>query len=177
MSNRRNVLPLPLPRERDTVGPALAWLETQGVRVHRRNVGATRSEYKGKTRYIQFSETGMCDYWFILPGGSGLHVEMEWKRPNGWPRAEQILWMLSVNARGGSAFWARNPETVQFVCGALLRGERLYQYTSGQYEMRVAEPREALAANERELHKYVGILLSKRDLTDRTRRCLAEYVR
>jgi hypothetical protein len=88
------------------------WLALQGIRVHRRNVGLIRQEYKGKSRWVRFAEPGMCDYWFILPDGSGRHIEMEWKRPGAWPRPAQIVWMISVNARGGTAFWARDLTTV-----------------------------------------------------------------
>jgi hypothetical protein len=90
------------PRESETIPPALQWLTLQGIRVHRRNVGLIRQEYKGKSRWVRCAEPGMCDYWFILPDGSGRHIEMEWKRPGAWPRPAQIAWMLSVNARGGS---------------------------------------------------------------------------
>lgn len=164
-----------VPRERDTVGPALAWLKLAGARVHRRNVGSFKQEYKGKTHHVQFNETGMCDYWFLLPDGSGRHVEMEWKRPGGWPRPEQILWMLAINAEGGIAFWARDVKTVQLAVGALLRGERLYQYTSGQYEFRPGSVAGWRRHNRRNHAEFVAALLQSGKLTPKLKRCLNLY--
>lgn len=166
----------PVPRERDTVGPALAWLSLAGARVHRRNVGSFKQEYKGKIHHVQFNETGMCDYWFILPDGSGRHVEMEWKRPGAWPRPEQILWMLAINAEGGIAFWARDLKTVQLVVGALLRSERLYQYTSGQYEFRVTSAEVCRRHNRRQMDEMIATLLRRKDAPAALRRALAKYL-
>jgi hypothetical protein len=51
------------PRESETIPPVLQWLALQGIRVHRRNVGLIRQEYKGKSRWVRFAEPGMCDYF------------------------------------------------------------------------------------------------------------------
>jgi hypothetical protein len=167
----------PVPRERDTVGPALAWLKLAGARVHRRNVGSFKQEYKGKTHYVQFNETGMCDYWFILPDGSGRHVEMEWKRPGGWPRPEQILWMLAINSEGGIAFWARDLKTVQTVVTALLRGERLYQYTSGQYEFRRGSIDECKNHNLRSYSEFIATMSRNGRISPKLKRYLKSLIR
>lgn len=104
----------------------------------------------------------MCDYWFILPDGTGRHIEMEWKRPGAWPQPMQIAWMLSVNSRGGIAFWARDLTTVQTVVLSVLSGDRLYQYSSGQYSLRPGESSACMQHHRDMLARYVAELLADR---------------
>jgi hypothetical protein len=164
------------PRESETVPPVLAWLALQGIRVHRRNVGLIRREYQGKSRWVRFAEPGMSDYWFILPDGSGRHIEMEWKRPGAWPRPAQIAWMLSVNARGGIAFWARDLTTVEFVVTSILRGDRLYQYPSGQYELRPGNSEDCRQHHRRALVEMAAGLLADRRTNPALRRQIRELI-
>jgi hypothetical protein len=164
------------PRESETIPPVLQWLALQGIRVHRRNVGLFRQEYKGKSRWVRFAEPGMCDYWFILPDGSGRHIEMEWKRPGAWPRPAQIVWMISVNARGGVAFWARDLTTVQFVVTSLLRGDRLYQCTTGQYELRPGNPGECMRHHRGILAEFCAGLLADRRTSPALRKQIQELM-
>jgi hypothetical protein len=164
------------PRESETVPPVLAWLALQGIRVHRRNVGLIRQEYKGKSRWVRFAEPGMCDYWFILPDGSGRHIEMEWKRPGAWPGVAQIAWMLSVNARGGVAFWARDLTTVEFVVTSLLRGDRLYQCTDGRYELRPGNAEDCMQHHRRALAEFGVKLLADRRTSPALRKQIQELM-
>jgi hypothetical protein len=172
-SKSRNIIP----RERETVKPALQWLALQGIRAHRRNVGLFRQEYQGKSRWVRCADPGMSDYWFILPDGSGRHIEMEWKSPGAWPTPVQIAWMLSVNARGGIAFWARDLTTAQFVVTSLLNGDRLYQYASGQYEFRPGNPRDCLEHHRRVLAEFAAELLADRRTGPKLRKRIQELIR
>jgi hypothetical protein len=164
------------PRESETIPPALQWLTLQGIRVHRRNVGLFRQEYKGKSRWVRCAEPGMCDYWFILPDGSGRHIELEWKRPGAWPGPAQIAWMLSVNARGGVAFWARDLTTVQFVVSSLVRCERLYQCTDGRYELRPGNAEDCIRHHRRALAEFGVKLLADRRTSPALRKQIQELM-
>jgi hypothetical protein len=123
-----------------------------------------------------FAEPGICDYWFILPDGSGRHIEMEWKRPGAWPRPAQIAWMLSINARGGTAFWARDLTTVEFVVTSLMKGDRLYQWTTGQYELRPGNYEDCRQHHRRVLAELGAKLLADRRTSSSLRRQIQELM-
>jgi hypothetical protein len=121
-------------RERDVTKLALDWLvNLRGVDVHRRNVGAMRREYKGKSRVIGFGEPGACDFWYVHDGG--MHVDLEIKRPGEWPCKNQIVWMLRVNAAGGLAFWIEGLETLKRVHDMIGSGHKISMYENGAFDL------------------------------------------
>jgi hypothetical protein len=128
-------------REREISKLALDWLiNLRGVDVHRRNVGAMRREYKGRSRVIGFGEPGACDFWYVH--SSGIHVDLEIKRPGEWPRKNQIVWMLRVNAAGGIAFWIEGLETLKRVHDRIGFGHKISMYANGAFDL-VDDDREA----------------------------------
>lgn len=122
------------PRECEVSKLALDWLvNLRGVDVHRRNVGAMRREYKGESRVIAFGEPGACDFWYIHD--NGLHVDLEVKRTGEWPRLNQIVWMLRVNAAGGIAFWIEGLENLIRVHDMIKSGHKISMYENGAYDL------------------------------------------
>ena len=97
---------LPVPLERD-VSQAIAdyFALVYHIELHRRNTGAVRANYKGKTRFIRFSVAGQADRWGIAPN-TGRHIEIEVKRQGKFPSDEQRAWLDACRAQGAIAFWA-----------------------------------------------------------------------
>lgn len=114
---------------------AVAWLRSRGVDVQRRNVGSMSGEHKGKRWHVRYGEPGACDLWFVLPGQSGRHCELEIKRPGNWPRDNQILYMLRMNAQGAAAFWIYDISTLEHVYGKLVAGWHVAMRADGTYDM------------------------------------------
>lgn len=80
----------------------IQWCEANRIFVRRRNVGAIKAQYKGKSRFIRFGETGQSDLWLIY---GGFHIEVEVKAPGKVPTEWQNAWMAEVRKAGGKAFW------------------------------------------------------------------------
>lgn len=80
----------------------MQWCEANRIFVRRRNVGAIKADYKGKSRFIRFGGTGQSDLWLIH---EGRHVECEVKAPGNTPTLAQMTWMADVCQAGGRAFW------------------------------------------------------------------------
>ena len=94
---------LPSPREADIQRAVMDYLAARGFRVFRRNTGAVRSTYKGKARFIRFSQPGQADLygWHI---GTGRHIEVEIKKPRAVLTPQQREWLLGAKIDGVVAF-------------------------------------------------------------------------
>lgn len=125
----------PRPRESEIQASGMALLRTLGWRVFRRNTGAMTATYKGRDRFIRFSEPGQSDCWAVLPDGR--HGEVEFKRPGEWPTAAQLAWLRSMNGVGGSvAFWVSDLKDLEEVARHVQRGGKIeYVGDEGQYQL------------------------------------------
>ena len=105
---------LPVPLEKDIQAAIIeyAWLQFR-LKLYRRNTGAVKASYKGKPRFIRFSEPGQADLWGIQPK-TGRHVEVEVKRPGNTPTEAQMEWLAQCRELNGIAFWADSIE--EFDC-------------------------------------------------------------
>lgn len=124
----------PVPLERDVQRAVVATLQAFGCVVHRRNTGAMTATYKGKSRFVRYSEKGAADLWAVAPV-TGAHWEIEVKRPGGRPTPDQMNWLLAHNGIGkAAAFWVDNVGTLDRVVRCLLGGGRVvYWNASGDF--------------------------------------------
>lgn len=114
----------PVIPEAEVQASAIRVLQCFGCKVHRRNTGAMSAEYKGKSRFVRFSEKGASDLWFLFP--SGLHGELEVKRPGERPTLDQVRWLIEHNGVGGAvAFWIDNTATLERVYLHVAEGGRI----------------------------------------------------
>jgi hypothetical protein len=88
--------------ESDIQKSILDYLNTVvGIRAWRRNVGAFTGEYKGKKRFVRFSQAGQADIWGIGP--HGIHCEFEIKADRGVLSEPQRQFLCEVLDGGGIA--------------------------------------------------------------------------
>jgi hypothetical protein len=114
----------PVIPEREVQANAIRILAAYGCKVHRRNTGATTAEYKGKSRFIRYSEPGSADLWFLT--SDGVHGELEVKRLGERPSLDQVKWLMEHNGIGRAvAFWVDNTATLDRVMGHVLTGGRI----------------------------------------------------
>lgn len=107
---------------------AIAMLKGFGCVVHRRNTGALSAEYKGKSRFVRFSEKGSADVWAIM--GNGNHLELEVKRLGERPSLDQVNWLIEHNGVGRAvAFWIDNTKTLERVYRHVEAGGRIVYST------------------------------------------------
>ena len=127
---------LPTIPEAQVQATAIAMLRAWDCVVHRRNTGAMGGEYKGKRRFVRFSDPGASDVWAILP--SGLHQELELKRQGERPSLDQVKWLMAHNGVGGSvAFWVDNLEFLERAYLHILTGYRIrYRDTTRWYRVK-----------------------------------------
>lgn len=102
--SRKTVIPAPLERD---VSQAIAdyFAVVYRIVLHRRNTGAVKANYKGKARFIRFSEPGQSDRWGVQPK-TGRHIEIEVKREGEVPTELQSEWLQRCREQGCIAFWA-----------------------------------------------------------------------
>lgn len=89
------------PTESEVLRACLDYLRARGILAWRNNTGAMSATYKGKTRFIRFSEPGIADILGVLPGGRLLAVEC--KRPGGKLSELQAAFLARVRDAGGLA--------------------------------------------------------------------------
>ena len=101
------------PRESDIQRAIMDYLGARRFRVFRRNVGSRVDEYKGKRRFIRFSQPGASDLWG-WSRDNGRHFEIEVKRPGARTdpvrEARQRAWLYNAKADGAVAFEADSVE-------------------------------------------------------------------
>ena len=103
---------------------AIAMLKGFGCVVHRRNTGAMEASYKGKRRFVRFSEKGASDVYAITP--AGYHLELEIKRRGERPTLDQVNWLIEHNGIGGAAaIWVDNVATLARVYRHIEAGGRV----------------------------------------------------
>ena len=126
----------PVIPEREVQASAIRMLEAFGCKVHRRNTGAMSAEYKGKSRFVRFSEKGASDLWALTP--AGFHLELEVKRLGERPSLEQVRWLIEHNGVGGAAaFWVDNTATLDRVYRHIAAGGRVvYLDTTRVYSVK-----------------------------------------
>jgi hypothetical protein len=95
-------------------------LEACGCRVFRRNTGGVWREYRGRRRYVAYSEPGAADLWGRLPDGRPFECEV--KRPGERPRRNQVAWLMKLNGLGSPAFWVDSTVVLDLVLRVLLAG-------------------------------------------------------
>jgi hypothetical protein len=128
-----------VPLERDVQKAAVAVLEALGCVVHRRNTGVMEASYRGKRRFVRFSEPGSADLWAIT--GAGIHLEIEVKRPGERPTEAQVAWLLAHNGIGrAAAFWVDNAGTLERVVRHIQAGGRV-QFVGSRGDYDLAGPR------------------------------------
>lgn len=124
---------LPRSPEREVLRSCLAVLDALGIRAWRRNVGSLVAEYRGRRRFVQFSEPGQADIWAILPDGR--HLEIEVKRRGRRPSTGQLLWLRQCCALGAVAFWVDDPRILERVMRAVLAGGVISWRDDGTYDV------------------------------------------
>jgi hypothetical protein len=124
---------LPRPLEKQLARAGVDFLRLRGVVVRRRNTGGRHWRKKdGTIGYVQFNETGACDYWFIY---KGRHCEMECKRPGERPKKHQLIYMKTVNLEGGFAFWTDSDRILErSIWPALVAGLDIVIHDNGDYD-------------------------------------------
>jgi hypothetical protein len=120
MKTRTPKLP-PIP-EREVQAATIAWLRSQGAIVKRRNTGAMPATYKGKSRFVRFSEPGASDLYGSLPIPDRRHFELEIKRRGERPTLDQVEWLLEWHRHGCVAWWADSLERTQEVFRHVMAG-------------------------------------------------------
>lgn len=99
--------------------------------IHRRNTGGAHHQNRdGSTRYVAFGQAGDSDYSGQIPAGTtsdgrprpALHVDIEVKRPGGWPTEEQIRRLILTNSNGGIGFWTYDGKQALHVLRRVLDG-------------------------------------------------------
>lgn len=124
----------PKPLERDIQKAGMTFLRSLGWSVFRRNTGAVRASYKGRERLVRFSEPGMADCWAVLP--TGVHAEIEFKRPGEWPTPAQLVWLRGMNGVGAAvAFWVDSLRDLEAVARHVMGGGRIEFNDEGSYRL------------------------------------------
>lgn len=86
----------------------LEWLNLQyKVKAWRNNTGAMTATYKGKKRFMRFSERGAADIFGVY---HGRFLAIEVKRPGNKPTIDQHCWLQEMKNLGAIAFWATSLE-------------------------------------------------------------------
>jgi len=105
-STSRKKRAIPPPLEKDVLACIVDYFAVfYQITLHRRNTGAVKASYKGKSRFVRFSEPGQSDLWGIQPK-TGRHIEIEVKREGEEPTEKQREWLQSCRDSGAIAFWA-----------------------------------------------------------------------
>lgn len=116
---------------------AISMLGWWGFVVHRRNTGAITPEYKGKKRFVRFSEPGASDLWCVTQ--AGIHWEIEIKRKGERPSLDQVRWLIRHNGIGGSvAFWIDDTGDLERIYRHIEAGGRI-EYLGTQRWYRVKQ--------------------------------------
>lgn len=117
--------------ESDMLKAFRLYLECRGCLVFRRNTGKIRIPVPGgKDRLFVASEPGQSDLWAIMP--NGIHLEVEVKRPGGWPSKAQIEWMRMINTKTCAyALWSDTVERLDLLYTKIEAGGRVYVDANG----------------------------------------------
>jgi hypothetical protein len=100
-----------------------------GIELKRRNVGGFTN---ARGQYVPCADKGDADYYAVLPGGDGRHLDIEIKREGFEPTKvhgrererfdEQLARLRETNARGGVGFFCDDSEIFLRVMRIVLRG-------------------------------------------------------
>lgn len=127
----------PRPLEREIQANGIAALAMIGIRLFRRNVAlrvypATETQ---RRRVVRSAKPGMADTygWHI---GTGLHVEIEWKRPEERPTQAQLDWLWKCGQDGAIAFWSDSPAVALRVVQVCLEGGKIHWLPNGDFDVR-----------------------------------------
>jgi hypothetical protein len=100
---------LPAIREQDVLRTVKHYLELRGFLIWRRNIGGA---FRGM-QFVRFSSPGQADLWG-WERGTGKHIEVEIKRPNGRTspqrQVQQQQWLDRAKRDGCIAFRAASVE-------------------------------------------------------------------
>lgn len=88
--------------ESDVVRAVLDYLSSKGAYSWRNNTGSVAAEYKGKQRFIRFSEPGAADVFAVY---RGMFLAFECKTELGMVSEEQHAWRQRIEEAGG--LWRR----------------------------------------------------------------------
>jgi hypothetical protein len=114
MRNGSGKAKLPRPLEKSIQKGAIDLLDFYGVEAFRRNTGAMKASHKGRSRLIRFANPGASDLWGVHRE-TGIHWEVEIKRPEERPRLDQVEWLLRHHRLGAVAFWVDNLDTLDSI--------------------------------------------------------------
>jgi len=104
--------------ETKLVKACLDYLRVRGILAWRNNTGAVGGTYKGRRRFVRFGARGSGDIFAVLAGGRFLSVECKTGRNK--PTADQLAWMESVKASGGTAVVVRSVDDLHdFIAGTM----------------------------------------------------------
>lgn len=99
------------PLERDVQASILAYLASIGAYAIRVNSGAMAGEYKGRKRFVRFTNRPGCSD--IIACWRGKFVAIECKRAGQTATLRQKQFMAEVRRAGGVAFVARSVDDVR----------------------------------------------------------------
>jgi hypothetical protein len=105
--------------EKEIQAGGLDILRFHGLEMFRRNTGAMRAEYKGKSRLVSFAEPGAADSWGVEPK-TGIHWEVEFKAPGERPTLAQVNWLMRLHRAGSIAFWIDDLTPLEGIVTAIL---------------------------------------------------------
>ena len=128
----------PPPKESVVQRKAIKSLQSLGWVVLRRNTGAIKATYKGRERFVRFSEKGASDLYGFMPPPPGERwwrpFDAECKRMGERPRLDQANWLIARNELTGSAFWFDSIDILEHIAVCLTRGGNiLYLPTTRKY--------------------------------------------
>lgn len=101
----------PLPLEKDVQGAIKDWLRLQGFFVLRQNSGAFAGEYKGKRRFVRFTDRPGVSDLFFAKGQVWGYCEV--KRPGAHPTLPQMAFLADVRRHGGIGITATSIDEVR----------------------------------------------------------------
>jgi hypothetical protein len=102
--------------ESDVLRAVLDYAFRIGAYAWRNNTGAIKAQYKGRDRYIQFSEVGAADVFCIY---RGQFIAIECKTETGRQSDEQKAWQMQIERAGGTYVLCRPSNWEQVISEAL----------------------------------------------------------
>ena len=126
------------PRELESkiVKSTIVRLRRLGIVLYRRNVAVQVAEYKGRSRVIRSGAKGQSDlYGWVI--ATGVHVEIEVKRPPNRPTEHQLAWLKESQRLGALAWWGDSVNVIERVAEALLRGGVIVWHDDENFDVRL----------------------------------------